>query len=75
MLPISHGFLLLQQRQTQRVLALLSEPRRRPTESLLGLDAWNDIAEENPVLAGLEPDVEAFLGEPPRERPRIFLSP
>ena len=32
-----------------------------PTESLLSLEAWNDLAERNPVLAELEPDVEALL--------------
>jgi hypothetical protein len=25
------------------------------------LEAWNDIVQENPVLAAMEPDVEAFL--------------
>lgn len=32
-----------------------------PTESLLNLDAWNDLAKANPILAELEPDVEALL--------------
>ena len=31
------------------------------TESLLGLDAWRDVHHANPVLATLEPDVEALL--------------
>jgi hypothetical protein len=31
------------------------------TESLLELDAWRELAEANPVLGGLEPDVEALL--------------
>lgn len=31
------------------------------TESLLELDAWRELAEGNPVLGGLEPDVEALL--------------
>jgi hypothetical protein len=30
-------------------------------ESLLGLDAWAGIQRDNPVLADLEPDVEALL--------------
>ncbi|MDQ3871968.1 MAG: DUF5947 family protein [Chloroflexota bacterium] len=32
-----------------------------PTESLLGLEAWKDLEKSNPVLATLEPDVEALL--------------
>ncbi len=31
------------------------------TESLLPLEAWNDIVYENPVLNSMEPDVEALL--------------
>jgi len=31
------------------------------TESLLGLEAWEELERENPVLAALEPDVEALL--------------
>jgi len=31
------------------------------TESLLGLEAWDDLVRDNPVLASLEPDVEALL--------------
>ena len=32
-----------------------------PTESLLELDAWHEIKRANPVLAEVEPDVEALL--------------
>jgi hypothetical protein len=32
-----------------------------PTESLLGLEAWDALAAANPVLGTLEPDVEALL--------------
>ncbi len=31
------------------------------TESELPLDTWNDLVSANPVLQGLQPDVEAFL--------------
>jgi hypothetical protein len=31
------------------------------TESLLPLDTWSDLAAANPVLHGMEPDVEALL--------------
>jgi hypothetical protein len=32
-----------------------------PTESLLDLDAWNEVVEANPLLSSLEPDTEALL--------------
>ena len=32
-----------------------------PTESLLDLDAWEEIVENNPILKTLTPDVEALL--------------
>jgi len=48
-----------------------STPERRPvalypgpagaTESLLSLDAWEELVASNPALADLEPDVEALL--------------
>jgi hypothetical protein len=31
------------------------------TESLLSLEAWNDIVRENPMLDGMEPDTQALL--------------
>jgi hypothetical protein len=31
------------------------------TESLLGLEAWQELARENPALSALQPDVEALL--------------
>lgn len=36
------------------------------TESQLGLEAWEEIAAQNPVIAELEPDVEALLVHAPR---------
>jgi len=43
-----------------RVIALYPSPAG-PTESLLGLEAWDEIVKENPILKELEPDVEALL--------------
>ena len=59
MLPINMAF-FFRSTPDQRVLALYPSPAG-PTESLLALEAWNDIAQENPVLADMEHDVEAFL--------------
>jgi uncharacterized protein DUF5947 len=45
------------------------------TESLLELDAWEEIEADNPVLAGLEPDVEALLVNRSRRRRQAFVVP
>jgi hypothetical protein len=42
------------------VIALYPSPAGA-TESLVSLEAWEALAGENPVLRGLEPDVEALL--------------
>jgi Family of unknown function (DUF5947) len=44
----------------QRVLALYPSPAGA-VESLLTLEAWQTLVVDNPVLAELEPDVEALL--------------
>jgi hypothetical protein len=43
-----------------RVVAVYPGPAGA-TESLLSLEAWQALAADNPVLGGLEPDVEALL--------------
>jgi Family of unknown function (DUF5947) len=43
-----------------RVVAYYPSPMG-PTESLLDLSAWEDLATANPVLRTLDPDVEALL--------------
>lgn len=43
-----------------RVVAVYPSPAGA-TESLLTFDAWRQMAEENPVLGELDPDVEALL--------------
>ena len=43
-----------------RVIALYPSPLGA-TESRLALEAWSELEDENPVLAELEPDVEALL--------------
>jgi hypothetical protein len=44
----------------QRVVALYPGPMGA-TESLLGLEAWEQLEADNPVLASMEADVEALL--------------
>jgi hypothetical protein len=58
-LPISLAF-FVHNSQAGRVLALYPGPAGA-TESLLGLDTWEDIAAENPRVRELQPDVEALL--------------
>jgi Family of unknown function (DUF5947) len=57
-----------------RVVALYPSPAGA-TESQLSLDAWDELERENPVLRGLEPDVEALLVDRTAGSPEHFLVP
>ena len=59
MIPINMAF-FFHSTPDKRVVALYPSPAG-PIESLLSLDSWNDIVVQNPVLAQMEPDVEALL--------------
>jgi hypothetical protein len=59
MIPIRLAF-FFQSTPDGRVIALYPSPAG-PTESLLGLESWDEIVKDNPILKGLEPDVEALL--------------
>ncbi len=59
MIPINLAF-FFNSTPAGHVVALYPSPAG-PTESLLGLDAWEEIAQSNPVLNEMEPDVEALL--------------
>ena len=59
MIPINMAFLFHSEPQ-QKIVALYPSPAGA-TESLLPLDAWEDITSNNPILRNLEPDVEALL--------------
>jgi hypothetical protein len=58
-LPVDIAF-CVRAGESGRVQAFYPSPMG-PTESLLDLDAWAALEADNPVLAGLEPDVEALL--------------
>jgi hypothetical protein len=45
---------------TGRIVALYPSPAG-PTESLLGLETWNDIVADHPAVRGMAVDVEALL--------------
>lgn len=59
MIPIEMAF-LFHSTPHGKVMAYYPSPAG-PTESLLSLDTWNDVIQENPVLNNLRADVEALL--------------
>jgi hypothetical protein len=58
----------------ERVVAFYPSPMG-PTESLLKLDAWEELETQNPVLKGMERDVEALLVNRVRGASEHFLVP
>jgi len=58
----------------ERVVAFYPSPMG-PTESLLKLSAWEELERCNPVLKGMERDVEALLVNRVREAREHFLVP
>jgi hypothetical protein len=58
----------------ERVVAFYPSPMG-PTESLLQLSAWAELEKGNPVLKGMERDVEALLVNRVREAREHFLVP
>jgi hypothetical protein len=46
-----------------------------PTESLLPLEAWSQLVQDNPVLATLEPDVQALLVNRTGTEHSYYLAP
>jgi hypothetical protein len=58
----------------ERVVAFYPSPMG-PTESLLKLDTWEELEENNPVLGGMERDVEALLVNRVRGAREHFLVP
>lgn len=59
MIPISMAF-FFHSTPAGRVVALYPSPAGA-TESLLSLEAWEDIVEQNASLKNMEPDVEGLL--------------
>ena len=46
-----------------------------PTESLLSLESWEEVAGANPILKKMEPDVEALLVNRVRGAREYYLAP
>lgn len=57
-----------------RIVAYYPSPAGA-TESLLPLDAWTQLVQDNPVLAGLKADVEALLVNRTGKEHRYYLAP
>ena len=72
-LPVDLAF-FFRSTAADRVIALYPSPLGA-TESQLELDAWDAVADENPVLAELEPDVEALLVNRARGAREAYLVP
>jgi hypothetical protein len=73
MIPIQLAF-FFHSTPDAKVVALYPSPAG-PTESLLPLDAWDEIMEDNPVLREMEPDVEALLVYRVRGASEYYLAP
>ncbi len=59
LIPINMAF-FFHSSSEGKMIALYPSPAGA-VESLLSLDAWNEIVESNPVLRRLQPDIEALL--------------
>jgi hypothetical protein len=73
MLPIQLAFFFNSSTEN-KVIALYPSPAGA-TESLLSLEAWDDIVRENPSLQSMQPDVEALLVNRVRETSQYFIAP
>lgn len=72
-LPINLAF-FFHSTAAKRVVALYPSPAGA-TESLLPLDAWQELTRRNPVLRELEPDVEALLAHRLGATPEYYRAP
>ncbi|MDX6697183.1 MAG: hypothetical protein QOE65_580 [Solirubrobacteraceae bacterium] len=72
-IPVDMAFFFRSARE-ERVMAYYPSPAG-PTESLLGLEAWEEIAAANPVLGDMADDVEALLVDRARGARRHWLVP
>jgi hypothetical protein len=72
-IPVDMAF-FFRNTQAERVSAFYPSPAG-PTESLLELEAWTELEADNPVLAELEPDVEALLVSRARSMREHWLVP
>jgi hypothetical protein len=72
-IPVAMAFFFRNSR-AGRVMAFYPSPAG-PTESRLELDAWDELERQNPVLAKIEPDVEALLVNRARDAHDHYVVP
>lgn len=73
LIPVGMAF-LFRNAAEERLVACYPSPAGA-TESLLELEAWHEILRDNPVIAEMEPDVEALLVNRTRGRQEHYLVP
>jgi hypothetical protein len=73
LIPIGLAFFVESSAQN-RIIALYPSPAGS-TESMLSLEAWSEIVQENPVLAEMESDVEALLVKRLADPCEYYLAP
>jgi hypothetical protein len=74
MLPIDLAFFMKRSGGQTAVSAYYPSPAGN-MESLLALEAWDGLLRENPVLADMQPDVEALLVNRTQGRRDVFIAP
>jgi Family of unknown function (DUF5947) len=72
-IPVEMAYFFRSSRE-ERIKAFYPSPMG-PTESLLGLEAWDELEERNPVIRGLSDDVEALLVNRARGARRSWIVP
>ena len=73
LIPISMAFFFFSSMHN-KFIVLYPSPAGA-TESLLRLDSWNDVIQQNPVLQKMNPDVEALLVNRMPKEPEYFITP
>ena len=73
MVPIDMAF-FFHSTPLDKLVALYPSPAG-PTESLLSLESWQEVAGANPILQTMEPDVEALLVNRVRGAREYYLAP
>jgi hypothetical protein len=73
MVPIDMAF-FFHSTPLAKLVALYPSPAG-PTESLLSLESWEEVAAANPILKTMEPDVEALLVNRVRGARDYYLAP
>lgn len=73
MIPINLAF-FHRQAATGRIIAMYPSPAGA-IESALSFDTWSEIESQNPVLTGMEPDVETLLVNRVGQARECYLAP